>query len=95
MFNMFNGGVAVLGIRLSDQLETQLESQARREGRSKSDIARQAIVDYLRRHGDEDEYVRQARHLADRLDEQDLEWLDRAFDDAMSTEPPYDWGDAH
>jgi predicted DNA-binding protein len=82
----------MLGLRLSEEMDARLESQARRERRSKSEIAREAIADYLHRHGGDDDYVRQARHLAALQNETDLDWLDRNLDDALSAEPPYDWG---
>jgi RHH-type rel operon transcriptional repressor/antitoxin RelB len=40
----------VLGVRLDDELERRLTSVARSQGRSKSDIAREAVRRYVERH---------------------------------------------
>lgn len=40
----------MLGVRLDDELERRLTSVARSQGRSKSDIAREAVRRYVDRH---------------------------------------------
>jgi RHH-type rel operon transcriptional repressor/antitoxin RelB len=40
----------MLGVRLDDELERRLTSVARSQGRSKSDIAREAVRRYVERH---------------------------------------------
>lgn len=40
----------MLGVRLDDDLERRLASVARTQGRSKSDIAREAVRRYVDRH---------------------------------------------
>lgn len=40
----------MLGVRLDDELERRLASVARTQGRSKSDIAREAVRRYVDRH---------------------------------------------
>ncbi len=54
----------MLGVRLTPELETRMERFARSTGRPKSDVARVAIVEYLDRHGDDDEFARQLRAIA-------------------------------
>ena len=43
-------GEAVLGVRLDDDLERRLTAVARGQGRSKSDIARDAVRRYVEQH---------------------------------------------
>lgn len=40
----------MLGVRLDSELEEQLAAVARTQGRSKSDIAREAVRRYVERH---------------------------------------------
>lgn len=47
MLNMFNGRFGLLGVRLDSELEDRLAAVARTQGRSKSDIAREAVRRYV------------------------------------------------
>jgi RHH-type rel operon transcriptional repressor/antitoxin RelB len=49
LFN--NVGVDMLGIRLNTDMEQELAAVARKQGRSKSDVARDAIRRYLAAEG--------------------------------------------
>ena len=56
----------MLGMRLSPAEEARVTRFARAHGRKKSDVARQALNEFLDRNDDEDGFVRQARLIADR-----------------------------
>lgn len=49
----------MLGVRLDTETERRLAAVARRTRRPKSDIAREAVREYLDRHDTEDELERQ------------------------------------
>jgi RHH-type transcriptional regulator, rel operon repressor / antitoxin RelB len=83
---------AMLGVRLDTAMAENLERFATATRRSKSDIARDAVREYLDRHALEDEYKRQVQAIAVATTEADLVWLDAVSDDLMAGEPDYDWG---
>lgn len=87
----------MLGLRLEPELQQQLTTLSRRIGRSKSEIAREAVREYLVRHDDEAEFRRQVIALNDSYTPEDVashdarvsEWL-RALDEE---DGGYDWGE--
>jgi len=54
----------VLGVRVEPELERQLDQLALQLGKSRSACIREAISQYLIRHGDGEEARRQSQHLA-------------------------------
>lgn len=84
----------MLGLRLDSAMAEHLERFARATRRSKSDIARDAVREYLDRHALDDEYKRQVQAIAAATTEDDLAWLDAVNDDLLANEPDYDRGDA-
>ncbi|EDY39520.1 Ribbon-helix-helix protein, copG family [Cyanobium sp. PCC 7001] len=54
----------VIGVRVEPELERQLDQLARQLGKSRSACIREAIRQYLLRHGDAEEARRQSEHLA-------------------------------
>jgi RHH-type transcriptional regulator, rel operon repressor / antitoxin RelB len=89
---MLNGGDAVLGLRLDRDTEQRLVRFARETRRSKSDVARDAMREYLDRHAVDDEMQRQLKMIAAADRAEDLDLVDAAVDDLMRDEPDYDWG---
>ena len=83
-----------MGLRLDSAMADHLERFAKATRRSKSDIARDAVREYLDRHALGDEYKRQVQAIAAATTEADLASLDAMNDDLMANEPDYDWGDA-
>lgn len=83
----------MLGLRLDRDMEQRLVRFARATRRSKSDVARDAMREYLDRHAVDEEYLRQVRALAAATSEDDLAELDAVADDVLAEEPDYDWGD--
>jgi RHH-type transcriptional regulator, rel operon repressor / antitoxin RelB len=81
----------VLGVRLDAVLTEKLDRFATVSRRSKSDIARDAVREYLERHDIDDDYRRQVQAIAAATRERDLLWLDAVHDDLMAGEPDYDW----
>jgi RHH-type rel operon transcriptional repressor/antitoxin RelB len=59
----------MLGVRLDSELEERLAAVARTQGRSKSDIAREAVRRYVERHDEAflAEAKRQSLHAAARV----------------------------
>ena len=60
--------MATLSIRLSDDLEEKLEQEARLRETNRSEVAREALADFLRRQEQERfmaELLEAARHLKD------------------------------
>jgi len=53
----------VIGVRMEPELERQLDRLALRQGRTRSACVREAIQQYLLRHGDSEEARRQSEHL--------------------------------
>jgi metal-responsive CopG/Arc/MetJ family transcriptional regulator len=54
----------VIGVRMEQEQERQLDRLARQQGMTRSACIREAIRQYLLRHGDSDEARRQSEHLA-------------------------------
>ena len=87
----------MLGLRLEAELQQQLATHSRRTGRSKSEIAREAVREYLVRHDGEAEFKRQVAALNDGYTPEDIarqgartsEWL-RLLDEE---DGGYDWGE--
>jgi RHH-type rel operon transcriptional repressor/antitoxin RelB len=61
----------MLGVRLDTELEERLAAVARTQGRSKSDIAREAVRRYVDLH--DDAYRREARRQSIRASRRDGE----------------------
>ncbi|WP_374943387.1 CopG family transcriptional regulator [Sphingomonas sp.] len=77
----------MLGVRLTTELESMLESVARQQGRNKSDVARTAIQRYVETHDEvfRAEARRQSLAAAARgWSDEDREWeaLGTMWDDA-------------
>jgi len=66
----------VLGVRLTDATERRLTDFARRAGRSKSDVTRDAVLEYLDRHERRDQWLQQIEWLARQPDPESLQLLD-------------------
>lgn len=70
----------VIGVRIEPELERRLDELARQLGMSRSACIREAIRQYLLRHGDDEEARRQSQRLADRepanWSEQVPDWSD-------------------
>ncbi|MHA6722810.1 type II toxin-antitoxin system RelB family antitoxin [Sphingomonas sp. RS2018] len=64
----------MLGVRLDDELERRLTAVARTQGRSKSDIARDAVRRYVELH--DEAYLAEARRqsLAASLRDDSSDW---------------------
>ena len=74
----------MLGVRLDDELEARLTAVARTQGRSKSDIARDAVRRYVEQHDAAflAEAKRQSLRAAARgWSREDEEWFDMAAAD--------------
>lgn len=56
----------MLGVRLDSDTERQLDALARRTRRTKSDIAREAVRGYVRRHAADDGAAAQWREISAR-----------------------------
>ncbi|WP_430634751.1 ribbon-helix-helix protein, CopG family [Sphingomonas hankookensis] len=78
-FNALNEGSALLGVRLDTELEERLANVARSQGRSKSDIARDAVRRYVELHDEafRAEARRQSERAAARDDGADWAFFDR------------------
>ena len=66
----------MLGLRLDGETEARLARVARRQGRSKSDIARDALRLHLARLDDDSELVAEMRRIASLVIGEDLSFLD-------------------
>lgn len=53
----------VIGVRMEPELERQLDRLAQQQGKTRSACIREAIQQYLQRHGDSEEARRQSEHL--------------------------------
>jgi RHH-type transcriptional regulator, rel operon repressor / antitoxin RelB len=82
----------VLGLRLDSDMEQRLGRFAVETRRSKSEIAREAVREYLDRHAMDAELQRQLAVIAAAENGDDLDWLDAMNADLMRDEPDYDWG---
>lgn len=71
----------MLGLRLDAATESGLARVARRAGRTKSDVVREAIRDFLKRADDDADLIAQVRAVAALTREQDLDFLDSLQDD--------------
>ncbi len=78
-FNTLNEVNRVLGVRLDTELEERLANVARSQGRSKSDIARDAVRRYVELHDEafRAEARRQSERAAARDDGADWAFFDR------------------
>ena len=73
----------MLGVRLDEELEQRLAAVARTQGRSKSDIAREAVRRYVERH--DEAFLAEARRQSLRAAELDSR-DDWAFVEAVEIE---------
>ncbi|KQR84103.1 type II toxin-antitoxin system RelB family antitoxin [Sphingomonas sp. Leaf343] len=73
----------MLGVRLDSELEERLAAVARTQGRSKSDIAREAVRRYVDLH--DEAYRREARRQSLRASRRDVAG-DYAFWDGIARE---------
>ncbi|WP_298091907.1 ribbon-helix-helix protein, CopG family [uncultured Sphingomonas sp.] len=73
----------MLGVRLDTELEERLAAVARTQGRSKSDIAREAVRRYVDLH--DEAYRREARRQSERASRRD-EAEDFALWNALAAE---------
>ncbi len=67
-----------IGVRVEPELERRLDQLARQLGKSRSACVRDAITQYLLRHGDGEEARRQSQRLAER--EPQLHWSEQLPD---------------
>lgn len=70
----------MLGVRLDEELEQRLATVARTQGRSKSDIAREAVRRYVDLH--DEAFRREARRQSLRASRRDVQ-ADYAFWEAV------------
>lgn len=84
----------MLGFRLDPTLFARLERFAVESHRSKSDIVRSAMREYLERHGEDAELQRELAAIAAATNDADLAELDAIHDDLMADEPVYRWARA-
>jgi RHH-type transcriptional regulator, rel operon repressor / antitoxin RelB len=73
----------MLGVRLDDELERRLASVARTQGRSKSDIAREAVRRYVDRY--DEAYRAEARRQSLRAAERGWTEEDEAWESLAAT----------
>lgn len=83
----------MLGFRLSLEDERALARFARETRRTKSDIAREAVQEYLRRHALDVEWRRQIAALADEKMHGGIEVAATLTDELLREEPDFDWGE--
>ena len=74
----------MLGVRLDAETDRRLAAIARRQRRSKSDVAREALQTYIEREDDSAEFARQVRAIAEWEAEHGDDTAD--FLDAMARE---------
>lgn len=86
----------MLGVKLGPELEARFQRFAHRLGRRRSDIGRAAIIEYLDRYENEDEFDRQLRTLAESTPDEDAYIAEKRTDAwlcALDEEDGgYDWG---
>ena len=63
--NRCTGSAIVIGVRMEPELERRLDLLAQQLGKSRSACIREAISQYLLRHGDDGEARRQSQLLAE------------------------------
>ncbi|BCA61778.1 CopG family transcriptional regulator [Sphingomonas sp. HMP9] len=81
----------MLGVRLDSDLEERLAAVARTQGRSKSDIAREAVRRYVERH--DEAFLAEAKRQSLRAEARvrtsdDWEWADLAAAEDLLTDLP-------
>lgn len=77
----------MLGVRLDAEMDRRLAAIAKRQRRSKSDLAREALQAFIAREDDQAEFVRQVK-LAAEYDltpegREEMEFLDRLVAEAL------------
>ena len=87
----------MLGIRLGTDVEARLERFVQRRGQRKSEVGRTAIIEYMDRHEDDGEFIRQVRLLNEppilEYEQKEAELLTDAWLAALDAEDGgYDWG---
>jgi RHH-type rel operon transcriptional repressor/antitoxin RelB len=75
----------MLGVRLDSELEERLAAVARTQGRSKSDIAREAVRRYVERH--DAAFLAEARRQSMKAAARDREVQDETWDFLISAPP--------
>ncbi|KQN28155.1 MULTISPECIES: ribbon-helix-helix protein, CopG family [unclassified Sphingomonas] len=75
----------MLGVRLDSELEERLAAVARTQGRSKSDIAREAVRRYVERH--DEAFLAEARRQSMKAAARDREVQDETWDFLISAPP--------
>ncbi|MEY2883418.1 MAG: Ribbon-helix-helix protein copG family [Pseudomonadota bacterium] len=78
----------MLGLRLDSEMASRLDRFARATRRSRSDIARDAVREYLDRHALDDAFQRQLQRIA-MLAGDDIVIVDALADDLLTGEPAY------
>jgi predicted transcriptional regulator len=81
----------MLGFRLDAALSARLQHFSAQSHRSKSDIVRDAMREYLDRHGEDADLQRELAAIAASTTDADLARLDAIHDDLMADEPAYRW----
>lgn len=71
----------MLGLRLDVATEERLARVARRQGRTKSDLAREALSDFLNRAEDDADLIAELKRITAATSERDLAVLDDLIDD--------------
>ncbi|MEG3171672.1 ribbon-helix-helix protein, CopG family [Sphingomonas sp. ZB1N12] len=75
----------MLGVRLDSELEERLAAVARTQGRSKSDIAREAVRRYVERH--DEAFLAEARRQSLAAAAQDRRAIDEDWDVMIAAFP--------
>ena len=87
----------MLGIRLSSDVEARLERFVQRRGQRKSEVGRTAIIEYMDRHEENGEFIRQVQLLNEQpmseFDKKEAELRTNDWLAALDAEDGgYDWG---
>lgn len=75
----------MLGVRLDSELEDRLAAVARTQGRSKSDIAREAVRRYVERH--DEAFLAEAKRQSLAAAAQDRHAIDEDWDVMIAASP--------
>ncbi|MCK8455722.1 type II toxin-antitoxin system RelB family antitoxin [Sphingomonas faeni] len=75
----------MLGVRLDSELEERLAAVARTQGRSKSDIAREAVRRYVERH--DEAFLAEAKRQSLAAAAQDRHAIDEDWDVMIAASP--------
>ncbi|MEG3082469.1 ribbon-helix-helix protein, CopG family [Sphingomonas sp. PB2P12] len=75
----------MLGVRLDSELEDRLAAVARTQGRSKSDIAREAVRRYVERH--DEAFLAEAKRQSLAAALQDSQVRDEDWDALLAVRP--------